>query len=421
MFALIDCNNFYVSCERLFNPRLEGKPVVVLSNNDGCIIARSNEAKALGLKMGEPIFQRNDLVKRNQVIVCSANFRLYGDISNRVMALLKEFSPVFEIYSIDEIFLDLKGFEKNWDLLEYAKHIRKHILKCLKIPVSVGIGSTKTLAKAASVFAKKQNAFQGAYVISDLEKPFSLLSQIDIGDVWGVGRKWALKLKAIGIQSAFDLAKCDCTKIKSEFNVVLARTTLELQGVSCLKLEMVVPRKNILVSRSFGRPVQSFEDLREAVANFASKAAQRLRSQNSVACGLMVFIRTSPFNKNVPQYSNSICLKFPMETDNTVVILQAATVGLKSIFREGYKYKKAGAMLLDLLSKKEGQNDLFIKEEKFNNKKLMDILDEINVKYGSATLQFASCGVRRAWAMRQTNVSPAYTTKWSDILVVHAN
>ncbi len=420
MFALIDCNNFYVSCERVFNPKLEGKPVVVLSNNDGCVIARSNESKALGFKMGDPIFQKKDIVRKYQVFVCSSNFRLYGDMSNRVMTLLKAFSPDYEIYSIDEIFLRLDGFD-TVDLTEYGKHIRQTVYQSVRIPVSVGIGPTKTLAKLANFFAKKQALFEGVCKINHQQEILPHLLQVNLEDIWGVGRQWAAKLRQVGIANAHDLACADHQQIKKKFNVMLARTVLELQGISCMGLEDVVPRKNILVSRSFGRPIIEFTDLREAVAHFATRAAEKLREQHSYASGMMVFVRTNPFNKTDLQYSNSICLKFPKETDNTAWILKTAMHGLKAVYRDGYKYKKAGAMLLDLLPNSIMQNDLFIDNEKMNNKKLMDVIDNINGKYGKQTIQYAICGYRKAWAMNQERVSPGYTTRWNELLVVYAN
>lgn len=419
MFALIDCNNFYVSCERVFNPKLEGKPVVVLSNNDGCVIARSEEAKNIGFKMGDPIFQKKELVRKHNVIVCSSNYALYGDMSNRVMALLKSFSPDYEIYSIDEIFLGLKGFEL-WDLTEYGKKIRETILKGLGIPVSVGISKTKTLAKIANHFAKKQISLGGVCHVKDPSIIEQMLTRIDVDDVWGIGRQWADKLKRLGIFKAIDLANSDSNYIKKKFNTVLARTTLELQGISCLPLEAVMPRKNIMVSRSFGRPIVDFHTLRLAVANFATRAAEKLREQGSFASGITIFIRTNPFNKTDRQYSHSISLKFPKETDNTVCILQTASQGLKAIYKEGFKYKKAGTMLLDIIPSKIVQNDLFIDNIKMDNKKLMNALDAINEKYGRQILQFAVCGFLKTGLTNKESVSPAYTTRWKDILTVKA-
>lgn len=420
MFALIDCNNFYVSCERVFNPKLEGKPVVVLSNNDGCVVARSNEAKALGFKMGEPIYQRRDLVRANKVIVLSSNFRLYGDMSGRVMTLLSGFSPDYEIYSIDEIFLGLKGYEK-WDLTEYGKQIREYILQSTHLPVSVGIAPTKTLAKVANFFAKRQSYLDGVQVFRQASDAKAKLIHVDVEDIWGIGRKWSSKLRQLGIYNALDLANASAIQMHKKFNVMIAKTVLELQGTSCLDLEEVAPRKNILVSRSFGHKIEKFNDLREAVTNFATIAAEKLRGQHSYACGILVFVRTNPFSKTDAQYSNSICLKFIKETDNTVVILKTAVLGLQAIYRPGYQYKKAGVMLLDLVVNNISQEDLFIDHDKLNNKILMNALDEINEKYGKKTIQFAVCGVNKAWSMRQENRTPAYTTNWDELLVVRAN
>jgi DNA polymerase V len=420
MFALIDCNNFYVSCERVFNPKLEGRPVVVLSNNDGCVVARSNEAKALGFKMGDPIFQRRDLVRAHKVVVLSSNFRLYGDLSGRVMTLLSSFSPDYEIYSIDEIFLGLKGYE-NWDLTEYGKRIRECIAQSVHIPVSVGMAPTKTLAKIANFFAKRQAYLGGVQVFTTASAARAKLIHVDVGDIWGIGPKWSSKLRQLGICTAHDLANASPIEMRKKFNVMLAKTVLELQGTSCLDIEEVAPRQNIMVSRSFGHKIEKFDDLREAVSNFATNAAEKLREQHSFACGMMVFVRTNPFSQTDPQYSNSICLKFIKETNNTVVILKTAILGLQAIYRQGYHYKKAGVMLLDLVSDNTSQDDFFIDHDKLNNKILMNTLDEINDKYGKKTIQFAVCGFRKAWGMRQENMSPAYTTNWEELLIVRAN
>lgn len=417
MFALIDCNNFYVSCERIFNPRLMGRPVVVLSNNDGCVVARSNEAKALGFKMGAPAYQHQDLFQKYKVISMSSNYALYGDISNRVMTLLQSFSPDYEIYSIDEIFLSFRGFSE-WDLTDYGKAMRATLLKGIHVPTSVGIGPTKTLAKMANYFAKKHPLLEGVYECKTALSILPLLKQVPVGEVWGVGRKWATHLQVLGIQTAYDLAQSDHTMIKKKFNVILARTVLELQGINCLSLEEVAPRKNIMVSRSFGQPVVLYTDLREAVANFATRASEKLRGQNSLASAVMVFIRTNPFSKTDLPYSNSVTISFPIETDNTMVILKSVVEGLQRIFKKHYKYKKAGVMLLDLIHGKIKQPDIFIDEAKMNNAKLIHALDAINGKYGKQTVQFAVCGYRKAWQSTRNTVSPAYTTDWDELLVV---
>ncbi len=420
VFALIDCNNFYVSCERIFNPRLEGKPVVVLSNNDGCVVARSNEAKALGFRMGAPAYQHQDLFRKHNVISMSSNYALYGDISNRVMSLLQTFSHDYEIYSIDEIFLSFRGFSE-WNLTDYGKTIRATILKGIHVPTSIGIGPTKTLAKIANYFAKNNPLLGGVYECKNAVSMLPLLKQIKVGEVWGVGRKWALHLKVLGVETAYDLARSDHRVIKKKFNVILARTVLELQGINCLQLEEVAPRKNIMVSRSFGQAVVYYTDLREAVAHFATRASEKLRGQNSLASAVMVFIRTNPFSKTDMQYSNAITMKFPIETNNTMVILKSVVEGLQQIFREHYRYKKAGVILIDLIHGKINQPDICIDEAKINNTKLIQALDAINGKYGKQTVQFAVCGYGKAWESTRNTVSPAYTTDWDELLVVHAN
>lgn len=419
MFALIDCNNFYVSCERAFDPRLEGKPVVVLSSNDGCVIARSNEAKAIGFKMGDPIFQKRDWVKKHKVITLSSNFPLYGDISNRVMALLSQFSPDYEVYSIDEMFLNLKGFKED-DLQGYGRLIRQTIFQGVGIPVSVGIGETKTLCKAANYFSKRRENLDGVCLLNNAGTIEFSLKLMPIEEVWGVGRKWSLALKAAGLQTAYDLMRAQTTWLKTRFNVVLARTSMELKGISCLSLEALAPRKNITVSRSFGEKTDSFTVLREAITNFTVRACEKLRSQGSLACSIMVFIRTSPFSENDSQYSNSQCVKFAKETDNTIIIVKAAIEGLKGIYRENYLYKKAGVMLLDLISNETRQTDLYIDHEKMDNRGLMQVIDAVNARFGKQSLRLAVCGYKRSWKTRQDHVSPSYTTQWSELLVVYA-
>lgn len=420
MFALVDCNNFYVSCERVFNPRLVNIPVLVLSNNDGCIIARSNEAKSLGFKMGDPVFKNRDLIRKHNVAVLSSNFQLYGDMSNRVMTLLSGFSPDYEIYSIDEMFLGLEGFEKS-KLNEYAKQMRHYILKSTHIPVSIGIGPTKTLAKAANFFAKRYPMLEGSYILQSGNEAMAKLCHMPVGDIWGVGRKSSEKLKSLGIHHAEQLAKSDPLMMRKKFNVVLAKIIYELRGISCFGIEEEEARKSILVSRSFGQKVESFEVLREAVAHFAANAAEKLRQQNSYAGGISIFIRTSHFNVNDAQYSNSIYLQFPKETDDSILILKTAVQGLKAIYRLGYKYKKAGVMLLELTSNQLAQEDFFIDNDKIDNKALMHVIDVINEKYGRKAIDFAICNMGKIWRGRQSIKSKAYTTNWKELLTVYAN
>jgi DNA polymerase V len=419
MFALIDCNNFYVSCERVFNPALEGKPVVVLSNNDGCVIARSGEAKALGIKMGVPIFQCKDIVRKHRVVVISSNYRLYGDMSNRVMMLLKDFSPDYEIYSIDEMFLGLQGFA-HWDLAAYAKKIRDHIWQGVHLPVSVGIGPTKTLAKAANFFSKRFPLLHGTCLLTDPRVLSVKLSYIPIEDVWGIGRRWSIKLREIGINTAQDLANADPIMIRKRFNVVMARTALELQGTPCIPMAEYAARKSILVSRSFGKKITDYTDLREAITTFATRAAKKLREDGSCACAVRVFIQTSPFSPSDPYYANSMVTRLPKETSNTVWILKAAMQGLKAIYKTGFNYKKAGVMLIDLIPEDIAQEDFFVDRGSLNNAPLMSVVDRINDRYGKELLQFGLCRGQKKWSMSQANVSGAYTTQWADILVVYA-
>ncbi|HRE30414.1 MAG TPA: Y-family DNA polymerase, partial [Candidatus Berkiella sp.] len=307
--------------------------------------------------------------------VYSSNFKLYGDMSNRVMRLLQSFSPDFEIYSIDEIFLNFKGFD-HWNLMDYGKAIRKQVFQGLKLPVSIGIGPTKTLAKIANYLAKKYPLLDGVCEFKDQKQINNMLSRVPIGEVWGVGRQWSEKLKQIGIGTALQLAASDHHIIKRKCNAMLARTVLELKGIACFSLEHTMPRKNIMVSRSFGRPIVELNELRQAIADYTSRAAEKCRQQHSVASSMMVFVSTSLFNQSELQYTNSITLPFPKETDNTMVILQTALRGLNAIFREGYHYKKAGTILLDLIPKETDHADLFIDAKQLNNSALMKAMDK---------------------------------------------
>lgn len=416
LFALIDCNNFYVSCERVFRPSLEKKPVVVLSNNDGCAVARSNEVKRLGVKMGAPLFEFKDLVERHQIEVLSSNYALYGDMSRRVMAILSQFSPSYEIYSIDEIFLDLQGFEHR-DLLQYAKEIKATILQWTGIPVSVGIGPTKTLAKAANHIAKKNPFCRGVYSLQESAR-VEKLSALNVSDVWGVGPRWSKRLAALGVHTAYDLASQDYRYIKQQFSVVLARTVLELQGLSCLSLEQVVPRKQIRVSRSFGRPVNDFDTLREALTNFAARAAEKLRNQQSLTQGILIFVMTNRFKPSQPQYNNSIAISLPIETDDSVMLIKAAVQGLRAIYKDGYSYKKTGVMLLDLRQESCGQADMITRVDVAKRQKLMHALDDCNQMFGKKSLHFACEGFSGRWHMRQHSKTPSYTSCWDQLVQV---
>ena len=423
--ALIDGNNFYVSCERVFQPELEGKPVVVLSNNDGCVVARSAEVKALGVPMGIPWFKLKDLAKQHGIIAKSSNYTLYGDMSQRMHSVIAQFSPEQEIYSIDETFLDLTGF--NRDLVAYGQEIRQRVRQWTGIPVCVGIGSSKTLAKLANHCAKKAHVPSMADGVTDLNQLSAsglreLFSRVEVGEVWGVGRKIQERLGGVGIETVQQLKDSSLSRIKKEFNVVLARTVAELNGESCLALEEVAPPKQqIMSSRSFGQPVFLLEDLNEAIVSYTSRACEKLRHQHHVAGSIQVYLRTNPFKPDEPQYNNGVTVKLLHPTNNTFTLAEAALYGLKKIYKLGYAYKKAGIMLTDLCPEHQVPVDLFSGfdlPETQKAKTLMATLDEINAKMGRGTVRSAGEGLRKAWAMRSDNKSQAFTTDWAQLPMV---
>lgn len=424
--ALIDGNNFYVSCERVFQPELEGKPVVVLSNNDGCVVARSQEVRALGVAMGTPWFKLKDLVRQHGIIGKSSNYTLYADMSQRMHAVIGQFAPEQEIYSIDETFLDLTGFNRN--LVEYGQQIRQRVRQWTGIPVCVGVGGTKTLAKLANHSAKKILVPEMADGVVNFNQMSpgelnQLFGSIDVGEVWGVGRKNKERLYDIGIQTVKDLRDISISRIKNEFNVVLARTVAELNGESCLALEEVAPPKQQIVSsRSFGQPVYLLEDLNEAVVSYASRAAEKLRKQNHVASAIQVFVQTNPFKPDEPQYNNGVTVKLAKQTNDTFLLASAALYGLKRIYKPGYAYKKAGVMLGSLCPENLVPVDLFTgfdEPETQRARTLMATLDEINTKMGRGTVRSAGEGIQKAWAMRSGNKSNAFTTDWEQLPVVN--
>ncbi len=425
--ALIDGNNFYVSCERVFQPKLEGKPVVVLSNNDGCVVARSAEVKALGVPMGAPWFKLRDLAKQHGIIAKSSNYTLYGDMSQRMHAVIGQFSPEQEIYSIDETFLGLDGF--RCDLVEYGQQIRQRVRKWTGIPVCVGIGNSKTLAKLANHCAKKALLPEMADGVADFTRMSNsdlnaLFDRVEVGEVWGVGRRIKERLAGMEIQTVRQLKDASMSRIKQEFNVVLARTVAELNGESCLDLEEVVPPKQqIMSSRSFGQPVFLLQDLNEAVTAYTSRAAEKLRNQAHVAGAIQVYLETNRFKPDEPQYNNGVTVKLLKPTDNTFSLVEAALYGLKRIYKPGYAYKKAGIMLMDLCPARQVPLDLF---SGFDNpdteraKVLMATLDEINAKMGRGTVRSAGEGLVKPWAMRSDNKSSAFTTSWMELPLVSA-
>lgn len=427
VFALVDANNFYASCESLFDPRLEGKPVVVLSNNDGCVVARSAEAKALGVPMGAPWHQLRDLARREGVVACSSNYALYADISNRVVEVLEQFCPRLEVYSIDESFLDLDGFavQDSEGLTGYGRQIRRRIRDWLGLHVCVGIGPTKTLAKLANHCAKKGLA--GADGVCDFGtmpdcELTSLFDRVSVGEVWGVGRKIAARLDELGIQTVRDIRDADPETIRARFSVVLERTVRELRGVSCLTLEEMAPAKQqIMSSRSFGQYVYELPELREAVATYMGKAAEKLRAQNFVAGAVQVHVRTNPFKPKEPQYQRTVTVPLPNPTSDTRELTGWALRLLDDMYKPGFAYQKAGVMLSELQSNSVVQGCLFsAPAADEQSEAVMRAMDAINAKWGRGTLRSSAEGVSKDWQMRRGNLSPAYTTSWEGVPCVRA-
>jgi len=402
--ALVDCNSFYVSCERLFNPSINKKPVVVLSSNDGCVISRSTEAKALGIKMGEPYFKVKKIVKENDVKIFSTNFALYGDISRRVMKTLKQFSPQMEIYSIDEAFLNLNSVKKE-DLLEHCYKIRKTILKWTGIPTSIGIGTTKTLSKAANYIAKKEKS--GVVDLVNSKKIDEFLSKIKINDIWGVGRQLTKFYIKNGINTAYDLKKIHNSWIKKNTNVLGSRTAMELKGFSCIALEPYEEkRKNCCVSRSFGKKVTKLEDLSEAITAHCLNAAEKIRLEKQTVKKITVFIRTSPFQTGNNYYANSKDVDLPIRTNDSIILIKKALKALESIYKTGYKYQKTGIILSGLKDENIYNENLF---SKINNEatrsELMKAIDSTNIKYGRNALSIAQARLKKKWNIKRQHYS----------------
>ena len=400
--ALIDCNSFYVSCERLFNPKIRKKPVVVLSNNDGCIISRSNEAKVLGIKMGEPYFKEKDIIVKNNVQVFSSNYSLYGDISRRVMRTLKRFNSDIEIYSIDEAFLDLSNFLDN-EVENIGHEIRNIVLKWTGIPTSIGIAKTKTLSKVANHIAKKKQSGVTSFI--GIENIDSILEKVEINDVWGVGKQLTKFYHKSGIYNAKQLKNVSNTWIKKSSNVLSSRTAMELRGIPCIDLEATSSkRKSCVVSRSFGQRVENFQELKEAIASYSLNASEKIRSESLVTKSITVFIRTSPFQSRFGYYSNSKTIDFPIATNNSIEIVKAAISSLETIFKNGYRYQKAGVML-SRLSDSVGGKNLFSSEKDKKINSLMKSIDNTNHRYGRSTLSLASAGVHKRWNTRRQHYS----------------
>lgn len=426
LFALVDCNNFYASCERVFDPSLARAPVVVLSNNDGCVIARSAEAKALGVEMGEPAFKREGWFRAKGVRVFSSNYALYGDMSRRVMDTLSRFAPRMEVYSIDEAFLHLAP-EPGRDLTAIARGIAATVRRWTGIPVSIGIGATKTLAKVANRTAKKHPACGGVLDLAAHPDPDAVLDAVDAADVWGVGRKYAAMLRRHGVTTARALRDCPDAWVRKRMTIQGLMTVRELRGQSCIPLEDAPPpKKSILTSRCFGRPVTTWGEMAEAVAAYTARAAEKLRRQHSVCASLMVFLLTNPHKADEPQYSNSRTVALPVSTAHTPTLLRTARGILETIYRPGYSYKKAGVMLAGLERTDARQLSLLTLPpdpavaEDPRGEDLMRALDAVNAKWGRGALTYAAAGLGRPWKMRQNRKSPHYTTSWEDLPRVKA-
>ena len=416
--ALIDCNSFYVSCERLFNPKIRNKPVVVLSSNDGCIISRSTEAKALGIKMGEPYFKAKDIIVKNNVHVFSSNYSLYGDLSRRVMRTLKRFNSEIEIYSIDEAFLDLSNFPDN-EIEHVGKEIRSIVLQWTGIPTSIGIAKTKTLSKVANHIAKKtESGIVSLIGIKDIDP---ILEKVEVNDIWGVGKQLTKFFIKNGINNAKQLKNISNTWIKKNSNVLSSRTAMELRGIPCIDLETTSSkRKSCVVSRSFAKKVEKLQELQESITGYCLNAAEKIRSESLIAKSITVFIRTSPFQNQFAYYSNSKTIDLPMATDNSIEIVKTALTGLKDIFKNGYRYQKAGIMLSGL-SDLQGSKNLFssLKDDKIKN--LMKTIDNTNYKFGRSTLSLASAGINKRWNIKRQHYSKIDTSDFHCLPTIKAN
>lgn len=416
IFALVDCNNFYASCERVFDPGLRHRPVVVLSNNDGCIVARSNEAKALGIPMGAPYYQYKPLIQKHGVAVFSSNYQFYGDMSHRVMESMRMFVPDMEVYSIDEAFLRLDGFCSR-DLNEYARQMRHKVGMWTGIPISIGIAPTKTLAKIANHYAKKHTT-SGVYDMREIDRQETIMQTLPVEELWGISHRWGKKLRQHGITTALQLRDADPKFIRKHFSVVGERIVHELRGFSCLDLEEIQPKKNIMSSKSFGKVVTDRDQVEEALSNYAARACEKLRKQHSKAQGIYVFLRTNRFRQQDAQYHNGVTLGFTVPTSDTGLVIAAARYCMRRIFRQGFRYHKCGLMLMDLIPETQKQEHLFAAIDTSKRDHLMQVLDTVNRQMGPGTLFHAAQGTKRDWQMRCDNRSKRYTTKWHELAQV---
>ena len=416
MIGLIDCNNFFASCERVFNPSLEGRPIVVLSNNDGCVIARSEEVKKLGVKMGVPFYQLKDIIRKKNIAVFSSNYTLYGDLSRRVMSILAEQVPEIDVYSIDEAFLDLSGIN---NLSEFGQKLVRTTSRGSGIPVSLGVAPTRTLAKLANSFAKKYPGYKRVCIIDTDEKRIKALQKTEVGDIWGIGRQTSKTLDYYGIKTAYDLTQKSRSWVRSKMTIVGERTWLELHGEPCITSDSVVEKQQICTSRSFGTMVKDFDSLRESVANFASACAAKLRKQQSLAQGVIVFAYTNRHREDLQQYFPSKALQFSFATSDSIEIVQHANQALKEIFREGYEYKKAGVILTHIVSENNYMHDLFDPRDREKQKRISQTIDLINQKNGTNCIKLAAQGVGKAdWNLRRDFLSKCPSTNMGDIIEI---
>jgi DNA polymerase V len=419
VFALIDCNSFYASCERVFRPDLQRTPIVVLSNNDGCVIARSADAKPF-VKMGALFHEIRGDLKRHGIVAFSSNYALYGDMSERVMSIIEARLPAIEVYSIDEAFADLTGMPESLEHL--SRTLQYEIKQKTGIPVGIGIAGTKTLAKLANHAAKRWQRQTGGVV--DLRDPVrrdKLLKVMSVEEVWGIGRRMQVHLNALGIKTAWDLAGSDAWELRKRFNVIIEKTARELRGTACLELEEAAPAKQeICCSRSFGKRLKTIEPIHEAVTAYATRAAEKLRQQGSLCRQIRVSLRTGMFNPTETKYANGLLCQLPYPTDDTRLIIAAAREGISRLYRDGFSYAKAQVLLLDLCRRDEYTQDLFAPEQPVKTERLMSTLDAINGRWGRGTLQPGRIAKPTEWSMRREMLSPAYTTRWSDLLVAKA-
>ncbi|MBM9499694.1 Y-family DNA polymerase [Leptospira sp. 201903071] len=418
MFALVDCNSFYVSCERIFRPELRERPVVVLSNNDGCVVSRSQEAKDLGVKMGEAVFLRKEYFTENRIEMFSSNYTLYGDISRRVMNLLSEFSPEMEIYSIDEAFLGLSGTPKE-NLPGFARRIKETIPRNTGIPVSVGIGPTRTLAKLANHIAKKRKEYNGIFIIKNEREREEALRMVSIGDVWGVGPSYRKKLERVGIETAYDFSRMQINWVREHLTVVGARMVYELRGIPCSGLATPdKEKKSISIARSFGEMQEDFDSMAAAVATFASRAAYKLRKQKGFANMILVFIHTNPHREDLVQYARNTVVRLPVASDSTFEIVRYALAGLRQIYKPGVQYKKAGIVLDGIVSGTGIQPGLFDCVDRPRDARIMEVMDAMNGKFGKERIRLAVTAQNNSWKLRQEHHSPNFTTNWKEIINV---